>query len=1222
MWVISSLVSAVISVAVVLVLKSFDKQNNSMDKVRTYANNRIKEFDNYFKIQDETLVGLRAELETKQTECVAAIHRIEKQIEQFKEISRSFDKEFAAVDEIGAKINAYGRAMNELMEMTARVEQNLENVRKESVIIDKLNKKIDEEKHAVEAINKRIPTIIQEFNGNNQEHLKAIATELLNQYKTRAEEINSSTQEAKERAEKLLSQIDESIHQAYAQAATKATTLEDSVFEKLKENVRVRSEGFARDIKNRGTELENLLAAKITEFQSTNDARFTTIESDLRTKADSVEAEVSARTKAIQDNIQNQSETMNNLINTEIGKLDGSLKEQINALDIQSKDQAEEIKKLLTENLGAAKKLTLELQNEVNGNGKSLKSLRETLQKQASEIQTRYTNLFEKAIADADAKETKAYERYQDIANKHLDDFKSTVESKINGMHEQLNVTIAEVTQKLTDSENGANITAENIAKKAAEASEQLQSFQTEADQKIAVINETLGNMMSKLSQAYDAKQTELLGNVDKQLAEYRKDMEMRFDRLTAVAKDVDNLEANLRGQLAQTEKSVVDSFNSFTAEQQIKQNQFENKVKTDSQDLATQIQILEKNLDEIKSRASDNVSATLRDFEESFGADLKKRSDAIDENLNTWKANFESKLEVLGSDYKNERTEIERRYNEEMKQQLSEIQQRTTEEQNRFKQTIEQSQADIQNQITEVGQQIRDFTEKARGELSNATSTFDGFIKQSLDGYAGRINEQMERAEKDSQAKIDAMTEEMVEKNQTNAASIDAMISDFNIWKTQLTQQFEQSKQLYSSQLGTIKQGFDQSFEEFKVKTVSEQNEIAKSIEDLKGQVATSISGYREHSESILSQQKQIYDSMLEETGRRVKETNAEVDQKLQEIKNAIQRVTEENGAREAEFVMKMQNDATDLQSRMSEIDHQVKAFASQLQNYQKAEQLKTQIDNQIEDLKKQLGQIETYQASVDDLERHFKEIQDINTDINGKLTKFAAEKNHIDTIERNFDRLIELSGNMDNKIHDLQATSDDLQSLQLTVRNFQETLGSISDRYERLEKKGSVIDQVAANVDKTFDQVQNLERRLEQANRQTNILPEAINQVQANIDNLMSSSGRINDAVDKVTSLQGILDDTERRIVDLQSSREGIARTETRLKQLSDEIDSKFSLLKQVISINSGSSTTVADTRLSPEDKQNIHDLKKMGWKNEEIARSLKRSLTEIELVLEMPE
>ncbi len=211
-----------------------------------------------------------------------------------------------------------------------------------------------------------------------------------------------------------------------------------------------------------------------------------------------------------------------------------------------------------------------------------------------------------------------------------------------------------------------------------------------------------------------------------------------------------------------------------------------------------------------------------------------------------------------------------------------------------------------------------------------------------------------------------------------------------------------------------------------------------------------------------------------------------------------------------------------------------------------------------------------------------------------------------------------------MDDKISELQTTNDDLQSMQLTVRSFQETLGEISGRYDRLEKKQEIIDQVSSEVDKTFDNLKDIERRLTDVTRQANNLPDTISDIQGKIDFITNNTGKINDAVDKISSLQNLLEETEKRAETVRNSREGIGNSETRLMNLSKEIDDKIDMLERISASElekspSGSSSSKND-RLSPKDKETIIALKRRGWSVEEIARNMKRSEGEIELVLEM--
>ena len=222
---VAVLLSVVASVAVVLVSRNLDRDSNSMDKVRRYADKRIEEGRVFFDQQVKNLNSLSASLDTQQTMAVAAVKKLEDQIAAFENERENFKNQFNEVNSIGQKIEAYGSLLNELMEMTANVEENLVRIKKESGIIDKLNSRISAQEKAVERIDSAIPETINKFEKRNNESLKLIGTELLNQYKDRAQSLEEAATTAEEKTRELLNSIENDIHEAYQQAAAKAQSL-------------------------------------------------------------------------------------------------------------------------------------------------------------------------------------------------------------------------------------------------------------------------------------------------------------------------------------------------------------------------------------------------------------------------------------------------------------------------------------------------------------------------------------------------------------------------------------------------------------------------------------------------------------------------------------------------------------------------------------------------------------------------------------------------------------------------------------------------------------------------------------------------------------------------------------------------------------------------------------------------------------------------------------
>ena len=117
-----------------------------------------------------------------------------------------------------------------------------------------------------------------------------------------------------------------------------------------------------------------------------------------------------------------------------------------------------------------------------------------------------------------------------------------------------------------------------------------------------------------------------------------------------------------------------------------------------------------------------------------------------------------------------------------------------------------------------------------------------------------------------------------------------------------------------------------------------------------------------------------------------------------------------------------------------------------------------------------------------------------------------------------------------------------------------------------------------------------------------------------------MLNNNGRITEAVDKITSLESVLSETEERVQQIQSSREGIARTETRLVKMAEDIDRQMDLLARLTKEDLAKNPKTPENRLSRHDRETIVALKRQGWNVTEIASRMKISGGEVELVLEL--
>ena len=366
------------------------------------------------------------------------------------------------------------------------------------------------------------------------------------------------------------------------------------------------------------------------------------------------------------------------------------------------------------------------------------------------------------------------------------------------------------------------------------------------------------------------------------------------------------------------------------------------------------------------------------------------------------------------------------------------------------------------------------------------------------------------------------------------------------------------------------------------------------------------------------------MYTKMLESTEERINSQNDSAQKKIKQLVDEIERASNDNRARQSDMVLRMQNDENDLQTRLGELNKEIKNVASQMSVFEKAENMKQQLEEEIDSLSEGFDKLEGFKVAADAFRGQFDALCDMNDEAEKRLEKFNTARKQIDSLEKDFSKIIAMSGSMDEKIRELQSTSDDLQTMEVKVRNFQETLAGISISYERLDKKAEVIERVSNDVDKSFEMLKSLEQRITACNRQVESLPDEIEDVQKNVDVLLKNTKHLDSVVDKLDSLQEILKDTEERIDRVHNDREGLVRAEERITELSKSVDTRMSALKAVAdadSKKSGSART-ASRGPSPRKRDNIRTLKQQGWTNEQIAESLKVPLAEVELVLELPE
>ncbi|MBQ1983673.1 MAG: hypothetical protein II232_03485, partial [Spirochaetaceae bacterium] len=289
---ITVLISLLVSLLVVCGFRYLDRNNRSVEKVKKYTDKIKAEFDTYFGNQQQELKNKALDLDVQKTQAIASVKSLQNLQKEFTEKKNTLDSQISEIAKMGEKISGYDKSLKELTQMSLAVEENLEKIKKEAGIIDKLDSKLTEQKKLLDALEKRIPATEQNFNNKNSETLSSIGKNLLNEYKEKIEEIKFTTTEAIKRNEEIISQITDSFDNVFATAAQKAENLEAVVFQKLKE----KSEERALKYKELADENNNKLKESI--------------KSDILTTQDQLKF-VQSETKILSQNLTQELERAN-----------------------------------------------------------------------------------------------------------------------------------------------------------------------------------------------------------------------------------------------------------------------------------------------------------------------------------------------------------------------------------------------------------------------------------------------------------------------------------------------------------------------------------------------------------------------------------------------------------------------------------------------------------------------------------------------------------------------------------------------------------------------------------------------------------------------------------------------------------------------------------------------------------------------------------------------
>ena len=1149
-----NIVTLLIVVLILAIYRQVDRNNRALDKVRRYSDRIKADIDRFI---DEKTVEL------KNVEVNLGVHQKTGReiLKRINEAEEGLGERAEGMQRIVERIDEYDAAIGSLMDLTSKVDENMKRLRGESAFVDSTGKKLKDVQGRLEGLEKRLPTLVDEFAALNSRDMENLRQEALADSERRIGDLGDEVEGAFHEVDKIVRRMEESEDRWEKMGGELLARVEEGHREILDRSVREGDDMLASFQGRMGEILENLqihqekLRRKEVDLETSFEEKLTFLEE----RAQSLEKSFTA---SLESAIQRGRELEDEVF--------GELKTLITG---QAQKSEKKMQVLLQEGRTKIAASTGELESSLRDIEERASQWRETISLRFTEEVEGFNRRFDEESARVAAilgKETAALNRRIgeefEALETQLQGQSSTIKSRFEELAQGIEARLGDVDGSV-EAEQGRR--REELSLFIATVKEELSALQTSSGESLKKLEEEAVRGFQELEQ---------------QIGNHEEEMNYRISRVEKVGDEITALDENLRRSIDRMVLGVKEEFTE--AREELLQH-----IDGENADVFRRVEAvkqhmgaLEKELEVLKARAYDNVNERLQVFEEDFFKDMQDRKDTIQRQFSDWREGLSRKLEQLGEDHGGQREQLAKELGDLLRDRLVQLQNKTFQQYEKYENQVTSYQERINQRMDQSEHSLEDLEENLRHQLQDIRQNSEREFEKELTEHKMGMGETLKRWEREWEVDFGEQKEKIAQDLRDLAAAVDAANSDVALRYTEAKHRLDE---------------ITREVEERYSRLQSEASTTAASI----------INGFVE--------QKNAFESFYLELQKRSKDLEIAIEQKLRDFQTAALEVRENVEAVQHRLFGKVEEHHKMLMVNIQEIDKQQKNFIVQTKIFDRADSLKANLQKQVEDLKLEIARVAVQGKEVKEAERKVSGIKKMNDEVSSKLSRFLGEKRRIEEMEGNFKKLIGLSQSIDIKLDQLTTSNDTLQEMQIRIRSLEELESDVLKKYERLEKKGGILDATAEDVDRNFQKLRELEGSLKGMEEGIHALVPQVSEVGDQVKIISNERGKTAEAMKLLAGLDKMLGDIEERTERMQKAREWLANIETRLERVNREAQEQMKLLGALVK-GGGLAKQEKGSSLGARDV--VTQLARQGWAMEEIARVTKLSRGEVELILEL--
>jgi chromosome segregation ATPase len=671
-----SLPTFLVVIIIVILFRLLDKRNRSLEKVKRFSDKLKEEISVFIKEKTVEINDIAVDLDLN----LKKSREVLKRILAFEEALKAKEGDFKNMK---LTVDNYAGTLDELVDMSERVDENLKRIKDESVFIDKVGGEVKNISARITKLETALATTLAKSNEKNKVELEKIRKKLLDTHRDSIEELESSLHTVENRvtniseyvkkleerkgevlktAEKayreLLASLDEEITKKRQQGASELSAEIDSIIGSAVENrqqITSEIESMLAETHDTVKGLDEEFAAKIDDFkeqyaqiekmyheqlekaavrgETFNDEVFSALK-------DSIDKRAKSQAKEVLDYFNRIGSDLD-IKKKEIGEMFGVLRADANVWHVELDKQMKDLERQISERLKGLESEITHTMNEYLTDAKGT-------QEQAAVEMDEFVKTVEQRL---DEYEEELKYKFHKLEDANVD---------IEALEKSLRTYMSSITDKIkTDFNNFTKLLEDEREVQRAKAEEELQLINTEIANIESEVNglktKAYENVSEKLKILEDDFFTDLKERseaIQNRLESFQEEVTSQIDsvkqendiNIESIAKEcfiekTDELRTFIETSLKETEKELLGFFSGTKNEAQAWHEEILQKYKE------SELTITERVADFIESS-----STTIEEVKQDFAEQKNELIDTTNKERSDLRLELEKLLEKSSS--------------------------------------------------------------------------------------------------------------------------------------------------------------------------------------------------------------------------------------------------------------------------------------------------------------------------------------------------------------------------------------------------------------------------------------------------------------------------------------------------------------------------------------------------------------------------------------------